>query len=176
MAGPTIDLSCACGQVRLTVSGEAIVNAECCCNSCRSAARTFEGSRPILTAYGATRYELFRKDRVRFVAGTELLREHRVTADSPTRRVVASCCNMPVFTEFKHGHWLSLYGGLWPAGTLPALQMRTMTGDLPDASVLPQDVTNARSQNGTFFGKLLVAWVAMGFRVPKVADAPPLQV
>jgi hypothetical protein len=174
-----MELSCRCGQVRLEVTGAPIVSAECCCNSCRSAATTFEGlpgARAILTPYGATRYELYRKDRVKFLAGTAFFREHRVTAGSPTRRVVAGCCNTPVFTEFKHGHWLSLYGGLWPAGTLPALEMRTMTGDLPDPSVLPQDVTNAKSQNGTFFGRLLVAWVAMGFRVPKVAEAAPLRV
>ncbi|HQZ13562.1 MAG TPA: hypothetical protein PK286_11825 [Devosia sp.] len=176
MAEPVIEVSCACGQVRLEVTGKPIISAECCCTSCRSAAGTFEalpGAHPILTAYGATRYELYRKDRVRFLSGAEHLREHRLQPDSHTRRVVAGCCNSPVFTEFEGGHWLSLYGGLWPAGTLPPLEIRTMTSDLPDPSVLPDDVTNARRQNGSFFRKLLLAWVAMGFRVPKTPAAAP---
>src|ERR1700730_3571233 len=31
----TTPFSCACGQVHLEVEGAPIVNAECCCNSCR---------------------------------------------------------------------------------------------------------------------------------------------
>ena len=75
----------------------------------------------------------------------------------------------------KGGHWLSLYGSLWPEGTLPPLQMRTMTGDLPDPSVLPNDVPNARSQSLRFFAKLLGAWIAMGFRSPKVTVGGTVQ-
>lgn len=74
----------------------------------------------------------------------------------------------PVFLELKGGHWLSLYGGLWPEGTLPPLEMRTMTADLPDVSVLSDDVPNAKSQTLPFFVKLMGAWIAMGFRSPKV--------
>lgn len=46
--------------------------------------------------------------------------------------------------------------------------MRTMTADLPDASVLSDDVPNAKSQTLPFFAKLMGAWIAMGFRSPKV--------
>jgi hypothetical protein len=122
----------------------------------------------VLDTNGATRFILYRKDRVRFVKGADLLKEFRLTPVAKTRRVVATCCNTPVFLEFKGGHWLSLYGGLWPEGTLPPLEMRTMTADLPDASVLPDDVPNAKSQTLPFFVKLMGAWIAMGFRSPKV--------
>ena len=43
-----------------------------------------------------------------------------------------------------------------------------MTSDLPEGAVLPDDVPNARKQNLAFFAKLFGAWVAMGFRNPKM--------
>ena len=166
------ELSCACGQVRLEVEGTPIVTVECCCNSCRAAGARFQAlpSAPsILSPNGCTRFVLYRKDRVRFVQGSANLKEFRLKPESKTRRVVATCCNTPVFAEFQNGHWLSLYGCLWPAGTLPALEMRTMTMDLPAGTALPDDVPNARRQSVSFFVKLLSAWIAMGFRSPKIA-------
>ena len=124
---------------------------------------------PILEPSGATRFVLYRKDRIGFVKGAALLKEFHLTPASKTRRVVATCCNTPVFLEFHNGHWLSLYSCLWPEGTLPALEMRTMTIDLPAGTALPDDVPNARRQTFSFFVKLLSAWIAMGFRSPKVA-------
>lgn len=173
----TTELTCRCGQVRLEVTRAPMVRAECCCNSCRRAATRFEqlpGAQPVLGPHGTVRYELYRKDRVRFVSGQEQMREFRLRPDSPTRRVVAACCNTPLFTEFQGGHWLSLYGALWPAGTLPPPDVRTMTRDLPDPSVLPADVPNLRTHSGVFMWKLLWAWIAMGFRVPKVEVAGEL--
>ncbi|RZT98084.1 GFA family protein [Rivibacter subsaxonicus] len=168
----TTELSCACGQVRLEVEGTSIVNAGCCCNSCRAAGARLQAlpsAPPILGPNGDTRFVLYRKDRIRFVQGAAKLKEFRLTPESKTRRVVATCCNTPVFLEFQNGHWLSLYGCLWPAGRLPALEMRTMTMDLPAGTVLPDDVPNASRQSVSFVLKLLGAWMAMGFRSPKIA-------
>ena len=123
----------------------------------------------ILGENGTTRLVLYRKDRVNIVKGADLLRNFRLKPQSKTCRVIASCCNTPVFLDFKSGHWLSLYGSLWPAGTLPPLEMRTMTSDLTDASVLSDDVPNPKRHTFSFFTKLLGAWAAMGFRIPKVA-------
>ncbi len=53
---------------------------------------------------------MHRKDRVRILSGAEQLKEYRLSADAGTRRVIATCCNTPVFMEMKGGHWLSLYG------------------------------------------------------------------
>lgn len=163
------ELNCQCGKVRLVLEGPPILSAECCCTSCRTAAGTLQrlpGAPRLLSAHGTTRFVLYRKDRARLASGVEHLREHRITPRSPTRRVVAACCNTPLFLEFRGGHWLSLYGGLWPAAALPPLEMRTMASDLPDPSVLPDDVPNARTQSLAFFARLLVAWAAMGFRAP----------
>lgn len=174
----TTHLSCRCGALQLEVTGAPIITADCCCNSCRAAGDKFAalpGAPSFRTSYGSTPYVLQRKDRVRFVKGIEHLRELRLTPQSATRRVVATCCNSPVFTEFKGGHWLSLYASLWPETTRPAMELRTMTSDLPDPSVLPSDVPNLKGQSGGFFAKLLWAWIAMGFRVPKIATAGELR-
>jgi hypothetical protein len=170
---PTItSLNCACGQVRLETVGTPITCAECHCNSCRAAAARLQAlpAAPCIQASnGGTHFVLYRKDRVRFLEGWDLLKSLRLTGDAKTRRVVASCCNTPVFLEFENGHWLSLYGCLWPPENLPRLELRTMTVDLPDPSVLADDVPNMRRHSGRFFARLLGAWFAMGFRTPRLA-------
>lgn len=154
------------------------MSVECYCDSCRAAAARLEKlpcARPMLDRRGGTRFVLYRKDRVAFTAGADRLREFRLSSRASTRRVLASCCNTPVFLDFKGGHWLSLYGGLWSEGAPPPLEMRTMTGDLADASCLPDDVPNLRNQSISFFVKLLTAWIAMGFRSPRIAVGGEIQ-
>jgi hypothetical protein len=164
-------LACRCGAVRLEVEKAPMISAECYCDSCRSAGErlgALPGTAPMLNDKGGTPYALYRKDRVRFVAGEELMRGFRLKPDSPTRRVVASCCNTPLFAEFQNGHWLSMYAALWPEAERPAMQLRTMTSDLPPAVKLDDRLPNARHQNFAFFVALLGAWAAMGFKVPKL--------
>lgn len=171
-------LACACGQFAADVEGAPIASVECCCDSCREAGARLArlpGARPVLTVYGGTHFVLQRKDRIRFVRGAHHLRQFRLAPEAGTRRVVAACCNTPVFLEFKGGHWLSLYAGLWRDGA-PPLQMRTMTGDLDDPSALPDDVPNLKRQSLSFYAKLMKAWIAMRFRVPQVAVAGDLHV
>ena len=175
MSDPTT-IGCACGRTRLEVSGAPIIVTECLCNSCRAAAArlaTLPGATNLLVPrgpHGATPCALYRKDRIRILSGNETFAELRLSPKG-SRRVVATCCNTPLFLEFKGGHWLSLYLHLWPATARPQPDVRTMTGDLPDPSTLPTDIPNLKSQSLSFFAKLLVAWVAMGFRAPKIAVA-----
>jgi hypothetical protein len=167
----TETIRCACGNVALELSGKPIISAECHCTSCRAAGERLShlaGALQVRSQDNGTPYVLYRKDRVRFVSGTEWLREFRLMPTSPTRRVVASCCNTPMFTEFKDGHWLSLYGRLWPDGTMPAMEIRTQTGDLPQGTVLDDRIPSGMWQTLGFYGRLLGAWVAMGFKVPKI--------
>jgi len=169
---PITSLACACGQVRLETAGVPIISTECHCDSCRAAGARLEAAGaapPVLEANGGTRFVLYRKDRVGFVQGAQLLREFRLTAQSPTRRVVASCCNTPVFLEFENGHWLSLYSGLWPQGSLPLPDLRTMTSDLPNRAALGSDIPSGKRETALFYVKLLRAWIAMGFKSPKIA-------
>lgn len=167
------EISCSCGHTRLELTAEPIASVECCCSSCREAAARMarlDGARPVLTDYSATPFVMYRKDRVRFLAGTENVKSFRLSSDASTDRVVATCCNTPVYLAFKGGHWFSLYGILWPEGTLPPPEMRTMTSDLPDGASLPDDIPNAKKQSLGFFAKLFGAWVAMGFRNPKAPE------
>lgn len=170
MSLPTT-FTCRCGEVRIEVTGAPILDADCCCESCRAAGerlRNLPGAPAVIGPHGETRFVLYRKDRIRLPGGARHLRAFRLSPEATTRRVVADCCNTPLFLEFKGGHWLSLYGTLWPEGTLPKPDLRTMTRDLPDPAWLPGDVPNYRTQSLWFFRRLLGAWIAMGFRNPKI--------
>ena len=71
----------------------------------------------------------------------------------------------------KGAHWLSLYKHLWPEVARPQPELRTMTGDLHDASALPADIPNLKTHTAAFYMKLLGAWIAMGFRNPTITTA-----
>lgn len=163
--------SCRCGQVAFETTGKPIVSVSCHCQSCQEAGRAFEqvpATPAVRDADGGTGFVLFRKDRIRCTKGGEKLQEHRLKPQSTTRRVVATCCNAPMFLEFSKGHWLSLYRNRLPDGAAP-LEMRVMTKDRRDGAELPGDLPNYATHSGKFMWKLLAAWVAMGFRTPKVA-------
>lgn len=165
------ELQCACGEVQFAAHGEPMLSVECCCTSCRTAGGKLEqlpGAPRILGQNGATHLILYRKDRIHFKKGTGLLQEYRLRPESPTRRIVASCCNTPIALDYTKGHWLSLYSCLWSVHTRPPIQMRTMTGDALEGVVLADDVPNHKRYAFSFFAKLLGAWIAMGFKTPKV--------
>lgn len=163
-------VACACGQVQLRLEGPPIASVECLCSSCRTAGQVLEtlpGSPQIVDDKGATAFVMQRKDRIENVSGAQNLREFRLSPEAATRRVVAGCCNTPMFLEFSGGHWLSLYTAPWPEGARPPIEMRTMTGDLEDPSVLPDDVPNLKQHSPRFYALLLGAWIKMRFRSPK---------
>ncbi len=167
----TTTLACACGQFHVEVTGAPFITAECHCNSCRSAAQrlaTLPPAFPLTGATGGVPYILYRKDRVRFPDGTASLAEFRLSDSAPTRRVLTTCCNTPVFTEFQGGHWLSLFAGLWPEAQRPAMQIRTQTGDVPEGTTLDDTLPAGGMVTAGFYARLLGAWIAMGFKVPKV--------
>lgn len=166
-----VNLTCKCGQVSLALRGEPILTADCTCSSCRTAGALLEklpGAEPVLDQYGATRLVLYRKDRFACLHGDEHLREFRLRTDSTTRRVVAICCNSAMFLDFTKGHWIDIYGQRWLPGAMPQPELRTMTMDLPEGTMLPDNIPNARRQSLTFFVKLFWAWIAMKLRTPKI--------
>lgn len=170
-------LQCACAQVRIEVTGAPILNAECHCTSCRAAAAKLQAlpkAPTIQEPNGGTQFVLYRKDRVRFLDGMELLKAFRLSSESGTRRVVATCCNTPVFLEFEKGHWLSLYACMWPAAARPTPDVRTMTIDRAEALV-PDHIPSSKRQSLGFMAKLLRAWIAMKFRAPKIAITGTLE-
>lgn len=156
-------LTCTCGQTRLTLTGPPILAVDCCCTSCRTAAADLKIP---LGPHGETPFVMYRKDRVTLPAPAAMT-AFRLSPTATTRRILTTCCQTPLFLDFKGGHWLSLYAALWQ-GHAPPPQMRSMVSDLPDPTTLPNDIPNARTQNARFMFALLRAWVAMGFRSPKI--------
>jgi hypothetical protein len=109
------------------------------------------------------------------VQGGERLEALRLKSDSPTRRMVATCCNSAMFLDFTKGHWLSLYRARL-SGPVRPLELRVMTANRREGVVLPDDVPNCATHSGKAIRKLLAAWVAMGFRRPRVEGVPGLSV
>ena len=163
--------SCVCGKVTFETSGKPIVSVECYCTSCREAGRGFEQldhAPPLVNEDGGTALIVVRKDRVRCVKGADLLREHRLSPSSPTRRVVSLCCNSPMFLDFSKGHWLTMYRNRFIDET-PSIEMRVMTGDREPGKKLSDDVPNHATHSWKLLIKILAAWVAMRFRRPEIA-------
>ena len=140
---PQVHAHCRCKKVSIELAGPPILRATCYCGSCRTAAEILGVS---VDRGGGTDYTLYRKDRVGEVVGLSHLREHRLTADSPTRRMVADCCNTPMAADFTKGFWISFYSASLPAESRPTL----------------------RSYTAPFMARLVLAWAAMGFRRPKL--------
>jgi hypothetical protein len=162
--------TCSCQHVAIELSGEPIVAASCYCASCQQAGQRFEldlGTGPVRDNDAGTRYVLYRKDRLRFTSGHDRLQEHRLTPSSFTRRLVATCCNTPMFLDMTKGHWLSIYADRLPTGIAP-LEMRVMLKDLPAGATVATDVPSFQRHNGKFFWRLIAAWIRMGLRTPQV--------
>jgi hypothetical protein len=166
---------CRCGKVKLEAVGRPILTASCYCASCQEAGSRFEqlaSAPPVVNPDGGTDYVLYRKDRVQCVTGQEYLREHWLKPESPTRRVIATCCNSPMFLDFSKGHWLTMYRNRFPAGA-PPVELRVMTRDRRDGAALADDLPNDDLPNydghsGKFMLKLVAVWIAMGFRRPEI--------
>lgn len=143
---------------------------ECYCDSCRKAGAVLEalpGAPAVIGQASGTHFVVQRKDRIAALSGTEHLREHRLTPESKTRRVVATCCNTPMFLDFADGHWFSIYAGRFAAESLPAVEERTMLKDMPEGFAPPPDARNSQRWSLRFMARLMAAWAAMRFRTPK---------
>jgi hypothetical protein len=165
-----LSATCQCGKVKFETIGRPILTAACYCTSCQQAGRRFEqlaSAPPVLNPDGGTDFVVYRKDRVQCVTGQDYLEEYRLTPDSPTRRVVATCCNSPIFLDFTRGHWLTMYRDRFPAGA-PPLEMRVMTQERRDGTEFADDLPNYGRHSGKFILKLIAAWIAMGFRRPEI--------
>lgn len=162
--------ACTCGQVALEVAGAPILSAVCYCADCRTAARQFEqvpGAPGVVGEDDGVDYCLFRKDRVTIERGESHLREHRLTATSPTRRVVAGCCGAPMFLDFIKGHWLTVYRDRLPAGA-PPVEMGVMARDRENGLAHARGLPTYQAFPPKFMFRLMMAWLRMGFRRPAI--------
>jgi hypothetical protein len=103
---------------------------------------------------------LYRKDRVKCSKGEQFLQNLRIREGSPTKRVVASCCNSAMFLDFERGHWLSLYRTRF-VGDIPPVQMRIQTRFKPKDTEIPNDAPSYPAFPFKFIAKLISARIAM---------------
>jgi len=154
---------CACGCVAFEAVGAPILGATCYCTSCQTAGRQIEqlASAPkVLDADGGTSYALYRRDRVACTQGRERLQDIRLKPDSPTRRVIATCCNSAMFLDFTKGHWLTIYRARFQDDA-PPIDMRVMTRERPQTAPIADGVPSYKGHSGRFMMKLLRARIAM---------------
>jgi hypothetical protein len=100
--------------------------------------------------------------------GQEHLEEYRLKPESPTRRVIATCCNSAMFLDFTRGHWLSMFRNRFGTDA-PPVEMRVMTKERRPGVELTNDLPSYSGSSGKFMLKLIASWIAMGFRRPEIA-------
>lgn len=161
--------ACRCGETAIDLTGAPLESAICYCESCRTAARGFEqapGAPQTVRADGGVEYCMYRKDRMAIVKGAQHLREHRLKPASPTRRVVAGCCDSPMFADYTPGHWVSVYRARLPDAPVPRVSLSIsdrLEGVEPQTGIPAYNSLAPR-----LMIKLLGSWAAMRFRRPKI--------
>jgi hypothetical protein len=159
-------VSCSCGKVEWEATGAPILAVACYCDDCQEGSRRIEAlpnAPPVRDGDGATEYLLYRKDRLKCSKGRELLQELRLREKSPTKRVVAGCCNSAMYVDFEKGHWMSVYRARF-TGAVPPLQMRIQTRFKPTNSDPSNNVPAYAGFPFRIISKLLFARVAMLLR------------
>ncbi|MGE6763398.1 GFA family protein [Corallococcus interemptor] len=157
--------TCACGQVELEGRGPPIIHVECFCADCQEGGRRIEALPDAPSPrgpLGGTDFILYRKDRLRVSRGESLLSGFKLKDASPTKRLVATCCNSGMYMDMGSGpHWYSVYGNRF-TGEVPPLELRTCTRYKPAGVELPNDVPNHPSfLSVRFMTKLFLAWIPM---------------
>jgi hypothetical protein len=133
----------------------------CYCADCQTAGSKIEGlggAQPVCRKDRGTEFLLFRKDRVQCVTGENLLVDHQLNATSPTRRMIASCCNSMVALNFSKGHWISMNRARFGADA-SAVEFGIMTKDAPSADL--GSIPEYKSFPLKFVGRLMLAKAAM---------------
>lgn len=157
---------CLCGAVAILLRGSPIGSLTCCCDTCQEGSRLIEslpGAPAIREPDGGTAYVLYRKDRVEYTKGNELLKDYILEQNPKTNRVVASCCSSPMLMRFDDArHWTPVYRARLGASALP-VQMRICTSFLPDKDAASNDVPSYADYAPGFMMKLLASRVAMLF-------------
>lgn len=114
-----------------------------------------------MDGFDGTHYVLHRKDRYAVSTGIGLLSAHRLRDDSPTRRMVATCCNTPMFLAFDNAqHWISAYRSRI-SDRPPTLESRIATRFSRNAGSLPRDVPSYKAFPVRMVMKLLLCRAQM---------------
>jgi hypothetical protein len=162
-----VSAQCSCGAVVLALRGAPIGSFACYCDTCQEGSRRIEAlphAAAVRDSYGGSEYVLYRKDRVAYGKGQELVTGYKLEQSPKTNRIVATCCNSAMMMSFDDArHWIPVYRArLGP--NAPAIEMRICTSFLPKSETLPNDVPAHREYAPTFMMKLLSSGIAMLFR------------
>jgi hypothetical protein len=155
---------CSCGKVQMEAYGLPIVSCVCYCDDCQAGGRQIEAlphAPRVLDPDGGTALVLYRKDRIAWTKGAELLRHDKIAAKSATNRIVATCCNTGMVMSFDDSrHWVSTFRNRFQDDVLPA-EMRVRTKFKSDAVTLPGDLPNYPGGPPILMWKLVKAWIPM---------------
>jgi hypothetical protein len=155
---------CSCGCVELETMGKPIHSVSCHCSDCYNGSKLIEAlpnATAILDSYGGTQHLVFRKDRFRYVKGTQFLKKLKVDADSPSR-VYASCCNSYLLIDLPNPMPAYPVNRNLFQGEIPPLEMR-INAKFKSADHVPNDVPSYRSFPFKFIRKIMGAMLAMIF-------------
>lgn len=155
---------CSCGSVEIEAFGAPITSVVCYCDSCQEGSRQIEAltnANPVLDPDGGTAYILYRKDRVKYSKGAELLEGYKIEEKSTTSRVVATCCSSAMVMRFDDAkHWVPMYRARFQ-GDMPPLQWRICTKFKPEHAAVATDVPGSAMYPAGFMWKLLTSRIAM---------------
>jgi hypothetical protein len=155
--------ACACGRVRLRLTGAPILSAACCCTDCQAGGRLIEArpnAAPIRDEVGATPYLIYRDDRFACVAGEDALEAIKLAPDAPTTRYVATCCNSGMYLKHAPGWWTSVYRARVEDDP-PPVAFRNKTASLPEGTTLPKDIPSYPGFPFQLIRRLMLARLAM---------------
>ncbi|GLQ54198.1 GFA family protein [Devosia nitrariae] len=155
---------CACGKVRIDYRGDPIASVICYCDDCQAGGRLIEAlprAQPCRTEDGGTPLVLFRRDRVDYVAGRDLLRPIKLKPGSPTKRNVASCCNTAMLVDFDGGpFWVSAFDCSF-AGGAPPPEMNVQTQYRSAPAPVTTSIPSYRRYPVSMIARLLGPWIPM---------------
>ena len=155
---------CSCGNVEIETFGVSIASAICYCDTCQEGSRQIEAlpnAAPILGTDGGTAYILYRKDRITYAKGADLLKGYRIEEGSTTSRVIATCCNAAMVMRFDDAkHWVPVYRARFQSDA-PPVQWRICTKFKPEHAEIPTDVPSSAMYPAGFMWKLLASRLSM---------------
>ncbi|MCB1336962.1 MAG: hypothetical protein KDK10_05740 [Maritimibacter sp.] len=146
---PTRTATCACGAVEIALDGPPIATLSCCCDDCQAAAARLEalpGAPAFREDCGGTPATLYPRRALKVTRGRDKLDPVRLRDGSPTRRMVATCCNAFLYADFDRGpFWVDVVNARF-TGDAPRPRWRIQTrflkdpppGDIPNHPKYPQ--------------------------------------
>ena len=160
---------CRCGAVEIGAWSNPLVVAACYCDDCQAASGRLAASAngaPVASADGGTEFMVFRRDRIACTRGAENLQSMKLTAATKTWRMIARCCETPMYIAFddKRPRVSALRAG-FGAGA-PAVEMRICTRFRRPENKPEDGLPEHPGYPAAMILRILAAWPGMLFGRP----------